>query len=278
MIKYNRIAYKISKIVTKEYSTSFYTASNLFPKEIKKHIFNIYGFVRLADEIVDTFHNFDKEKLLAKFENDYLEAVQNGISINPVLHAFQNTVKIFEIPQEYIQAFLKSMKYDLNITTYKNRQEIDDYIFGSADMVGLMCLKVFCNGNQKLFDELKFPAVKLGSAFQKVNFLRDLKNDTENLGRQYFPELINNKLDENIKNIIIQDIENDFAIASQGIKKLPKNSQLAVFTAFLYYLQLLKKIKKTKAQKIIGQRIRISNFTKAVLVLKAFIKYKLNII
>ena len=278
MEKYKITTYKISKIVTKEYSTSFFTASSLFHKEIKKHIFNIYGFVRFADEIVDTFHEFDKEKLLTKFENDYFEAFQSGISLNPILHAFQDTVRKFNIPQEYIQAFLNSMRADLYKTEYKSNNEIENYIYGSADVVGLMCLKVFCCGNDSLFEQLKLSALKLGSAFQKVNFLRDLKVDTENLGRIYFPQLINNQLNEEIKKMIILNIEKDFEIAYNGIKNLPNNSKLAVFTAYLYYSGLLRKIKRTHAQRIVSQRIRISNCSKIFLLLKAYIKYKLNLI
>ncbi len=277
MQKYKFTTYKISELVTKEYSTSFYSASNLFHNDIKNHIFNIYGFVRFADEIVDTFHDYDKEKLLLKFEEDYYHAFECGISLNPILNSFQDTVKKYKISNEYVQAFLNSMKTDLNKTTFDNQQEINEYIYGSADVVGLMCLKVFCNGNDKLYDEIKFSAIKLGSAFQKVNFLRDLKNDTESLGRQYFPELVGKTFDENIKNKIIADIENDFKIALEGIKKLPDNSRLAVFTAFLYYSELLSKIKKTKAHKIMNQRIRITNFKKLLLLIKAFVKYKLNL-
>jgi len=277
MKKYNETSYKISELITKEYSTSFYSASVLFDKEIRKDIFNIYGFVRFADEIVDTFHNYDKAKLLKKFGLDYLEAYQSRISLNPILHSFQKTVRKYNIPQDYIAAFLKSMKDDLNKTNYSNKQEINDYIYGSADVVGLMCLKVFCNGNEVLFNELKFSAVKLGSAFQKVNFLRDLKDDMQNLGRYYFPEIQNNSFDENVKKIIVQDIESDFKIALTGIRKLPKNSKLAVYTAFVYYSGLLQKIKNTDAKKIINQRIRISNFTKFWLILNAIVRNKLNL-
>lgn len=278
MQKYKKTTYKISKIVTREYSTSFYTASNLFNKSIKSHIFNIYGFVRFVDEIVDTFHDYDKEYLLAKFESDCYYALQTGISMNPVIHAFQDTVRMFDIPHEYIRAFLNSMKYDLKRTDYKSKQEFEDYIYGSADVVGLMCLRIFCGKDSALFDELKVPALKLGSAFQKVNFLRDLKDDIENLGRNYFPQLTNNKLTENAKTSIISDIENDFNIAMVGIKKLPRNSKLAVFVAYEYYFVLLKKIKKTKVQVIMSNRIRISNFMKILLILKSIIKYKLKLI
>lgn len=276
MIKYNFTTYKISELVAKEYSTSFYTASNLFHKDIKHDIFNIYGFVRFADEIVDSFHDYDKEKLLLKFENDYYEAIQSGISLNPILNSFQDTVRKYNIPKEYVQSFLNSMKTDLSKTTFYNQQEIDNYIYGSADVVGLMCLKVFCKGNETLFDEIKISAIKLGSAFQKVNFLRDLKNDTESLGRQYFPELVNKTFDEIIKKKIVLDIENDFKIALVGIRKLPNSSRLATLTAYIYYSELLKKINKTKAQKIITERIRVSNGKKFLLLIKAFAKYKLN--
>ncbi len=278
MQKYKSTTYEISELVTKEYSTSFYTASNLFDKEIKNHIFNIYGFVRFADEIVDTFHDYDKEKLLLKFEDDYYHAFESGISLNPILHSFQDTVKKYNISNEHVQAFLNSMKTDLNKTTFDNQQEINEYIYGSADVVGFMCLKVFCNGDETLYNETKPSAIKLGSAFQKVNFLRDLKNDIESLGRQYFPELVGKEFDENIKSKIIADIENDFNIALQGLKKLPNNSRLAVYTAYLYYTELLRKIKKTKAQKIMNQRIRVTNFKKLLLLIKAFMKYKLNLI
>jgi len=275
---YNSTSYKISELVTKEYSTSFFSASSLLDDSIKKHIFNIYGFVRFADEIVDTFHDFDKKCLLEKFENDYYEAINIGISLNPVLHAFHLTVNEFNIPDEYVQEFLNSMKLDLDKKQYKSKLEIEKYIYGSADVVGLMCLKVFCNGNNHLFEQLKPMAIKLGSAFQKVNFLRDLKNDIENLNRNYFPELGNNNFNENTKSIIIKDIENDFKIAFQGIKLLPDNSKLAVFTAYNYYIELLKKIKKTPAQKIFSQRIRISNSRKILLVLKSGIMYKLKLV
>jgi len=275
---YNLTTYKISELITKQYSTSFFSATSLLDNSIKKHIFNIYGFVRFADEIVDTFHDFDKKYLLEKFEKDYYEAINIGISLNPVLHAFQLTVKQFDIPDEYIREFLDSMKLDLEKKLYNTKSEIEKYIYGSADVVGLMCLKVFCNSNNNLFEQLKLMAIKLGSAFQKVNFLRDLKNDIENLDRNYFSELGNNKFNENTKNIIIKDIENDFNIAFQGIKLLPSNSKLAVLVAYNYYLELLKKIKNTPAQKIISQRIRVSNSKKFLLVLKSVFVYKFKII
>jgi 15-cis-phytoene synthase len=278
MKKFKNTTYRISKLVTKQYSTSFFSASKLFDREIRSHIFNIYGFVRFADEIVDTFHAYDKEKLLTKFEDDLYEALESAISLNPILHAFQDTANTFNIPHDYMRAFLKSMRFDLNKTHYINRQEFESYIYGSAEVVGLMCLKIFCNEKEALFDELKFSAVKLGSAFQKVNFLRDLKNDIENLGRSYFPESADKPFDDDIKKSIVQDIEKDFETAAEGIKKLPKNSKLAVYTAFLYYTALLKKIKKTKADIIVSKRIRVSDFRKVFLMVEAYTKYKLKLI
>lgn len=266
---YHQAAFDIARVITKKYSTSFFSASNLLRQETKEAIFSIYAFVRLADEIVDTFHNYDKNKLLERFESEYYEAFNNDISLNPVLHAFQKTVKKYNIADEYVRAFLRSMKYDLNKTAYYNNNERDDYIYGSADVVGLMCLKVFCNGDESVFNKLKEPAIKLGSAFQKVNFLRDIKNDMETLNRTYFPEITNGNLDESAKQKIIADIESNFDIAKEGIKKLPGKARLAVLVAYYYYRSLLQKIKKTPAEKILTTRIRISNVKKMFLLLKA---------
>lgn len=276
--KFFSTSFQISKLVTKAYSTSFYTSSLLFEKKIRKHIFSIYGFVRFADEIVDTFHNYDKEKLLDAFELDFYKAYNYGISLNPILNSFQQTVREYNIPLEYIDAFLASMKADLVKNKCEDKDELDKYIYGSAEVVGLMCLKVFCNNNNELFESLKSSAIKLGAAFQKVNFLRDLKNDTQYLGRYYYPQLINSQLNENIKNEIIEDIEKDFNEALIGIKRLPSNSKLAVYTAYLYYRVLLRKIKKTKAHIIMKKRIRVSNFTKTLLIIRAILLNKLNII
>lgn len=270
--------FQISKLVTKIYSTSFYTSSLLFDSKIRKHIFSIYGFVRFADEIVDTFHGYDKQKLIDNFEKDFYNAYNDGISLNPILNSFQQTVKEFNIPLEYVEAFLSSMKLDIQKNQCSSRDELNKYIYGSAEVVGLMCLKVFCNNNNELFESLKHSAIKLGAAFQKVNFLRDLKNDIQELGRVYYPQLINTQLNENIKNAIINDIENDFEEALKGIKQLPTNSKLAVYTAYLYYRVLLRKIKKTKAHVIMKKRIRVSNFTKTLLIIKAILQNKLNLI
>lgn len=271
-------SFEISKLITKKYSTSFFWASNFFSKEIKQNIFNIYGFVRLADEIVDTFHKYNKKELFENFEQELEYALINKISLNPILNSFQYTVNKFNIRKEYIVAFMDSMEKDLEKRSYKTKTEINEYIYGSADVVGLMCLQVFCNNNQEKFDELKSSALKLGSAFQKVNFLRDLKNDTEDLGRIYFPQIINEELNSETKKEIALDIQNDFNIAHKGIKKLPKSSKTAVYIAYLYYTKLLNKIEKKTAQKILDERIRISNFRKLMIIFRAFFVTKLNII
>jgi 15-cis-phytoene synthase len=275
---YHSTTFDISKLITKAYSTSFSFATILFEKETRLAIYGIYGFVRFADEIVDTFHDYDKKYLLEKFENDYTDALKHGISLNPVLHSFQLTVKKYHIPDEHIRAFLKSMKADLDKNVYVNNSEITEYIYGSADVVGLMCLKVFCDGNDKLYRKLVFPAMKLGLAFQKVNFLRDIKDDMEKLDRRYFPQLQNKLMNEDIKISIISEIENDFNIAYKGIKELPGKSKLAVLIAYYYYQALLFKIKKAKAQKILETRIRISNRKKVILLFKAILVYKLNLV
>jgi phytoene/squalene synthetase len=246
--------------------------------EMQNAINSIYGFVRFADEIVDTFHQNNKNHLLDKFENDLKDSLTEGLSLNPVLHSFTLTVKKYNIDYELIDAFLSSMKADLNKQNYNNQGELNEYIYGSADVVGLMCLKVFVNGNENLYNELKSPATKLGSAFQKVNFLRDLKADSEVLNRTYFHQLNTGKFSNPIKNEIIGNIEADFFEAKKGIDKLPGKSKLAVYIAFSYYQNLLKKLKRTPAEKIAATRIRISGFKKTVLLLKAYLKYKLGLI
>ena len=276
--QYSKASYKASQQITKQYSTSFYIATTFLEKELQKSIFSIYGFVRFADEIVDTFHNFNKKDLLDKFEADLNDALQNGISLNPVLQSFQLTVKKYGIRREHIDAFMRSMRNDLTKKEYNNNEEVKEYIFGSAEVVGLMCLKVFCNGNENLYNELEVPAIKLGSAFQKVNFLRDLKDDSLLLGRKYFPQIENGAFTESVKKLIIEDIEIEFLSAYKGIKKLPGSSKLAVFIAYLYYKSLLKKIRITPAEKIIQTRIRISNLKKFGLMLYANLIYKLNLL
>lgn len=278
MKKYHKLSFEISRKITHSYSTSFSMATRMFRREIREAIYSIYGFVRIADEIVDSFHEFNKHYLLEKFENDYYDAYRNNISTNPVLHSFQLTVKKYGISDAHIKAFLKSMKTDLQKADFTSKSEIDDYIYGSADVVGLMCLKVFCNGNDSLFKELEIPAMKLGSAFQKVNFLRDLKADMQELGRRYFPELVQHTLNDNIKLLLIQEIESDFKIAYSGIRRLPGRSKLAVLIAYYYYRRLLVKIKNTTATEILNKRIRVSNPRKIALLFKASVVYKLKLI
>jgi 15-cis-phytoene synthase len=245
---------------------------------MKAAIYSIYGFVRFADEIVDSFHDHDKRELLERFENDYYHAYKNGISLNPVLNSFQLTVKKYGINDDLIQSFLKSMRTDLQKQGNYNKSEFEEYIYGSAEAVGLMCLKVFVKGDEKQYEELKLPAMKLGAAFQKVNFLRDIKNDTENLGREYFPDTDFKTFSETEKKRIIQDIENDFRYSLGGIRNLPSETKMPVITAYYYFSELLKKISATRADKLISRRIRINNFVKMFLLIKAWFMSEFNLV
>jgi 15-cis-phytoene synthase len=275
---FNEISFKTSHIVTRSYSTSFSNAVRLLDREIQDAIYSIYGFVRFCDEIVDSFHSFDKKKLLEEFERDYYEAEENGISLNPVLNSFQITVKKYGIPDNLIQAFLKSMKIDLVKKDHNTQSETDVYIYGSAEVVGLMCLRVFVLGNDKLYNELEVPARKLGSAFQKINFLRDIKDDTELLNRQYFHKSIESGFNEAVKTGIVDDIEKEFADSFQGIKKLSGNSKIGVLTAYYYYKRLLKKIDTTPAEELLKKRVRIPDIVKMLLLLKAYFTCKLRLL
>lgn len=276
---FDSVSNSCSELVTKKYSTSFSMAVNTLSPKIRADIYNIYGFVRFADEIVDTFHDYNKEKLMAHFERDYYFALEEGISLNPILNSFQQTVKKYNIPDHMVQAFLKSMKADLNKTEYNTKEEYDEYIYGSADVVGLMCLKVFVNGDDEMFDKLKDAAMRLGSAFQKVNFLRDLKDDFELLSRSYFPNIDLGKLDKVSKQLIIDEIEADFDYAyNNGILKLPVEAKFGVYMAYRYYRRLLKKLKSVPSEKIMDTRIRISDPMKINLLARSYVKYKLNII
>lgn len=275
---HNEISFKTSKLVTKAYSTSFSIAVSFLTKDMQNAIYSIYGFVRFADEIVDTFHNVNQKLVFENFEREYYEAMENGISLNPILHSFILTVKKYNIPDHLVASFLKSMKADLTKNVYSNENELNEYIYGSADVVGLMCLMVFVNGDQLAYNKLEKPAMKLGSAFQKVNFLRDLNADIENLDRRYFPELNFGDLDEKTKITLIQDIESDFREAMIGIKALPSRSKLAVFIAYEYYRKLLKILKRTPANKIMKSRSRVANPIKFYLLGKAYLKYQFNII
>ena len=238
----------------------------------------IYGFVRLADEIVDTFHDYPKKQLLDDFESELWRSIDNKISLNPILNSFQFTVNKYSIPKNLIISFLDSMKMDLDKKEYNSVEEYKKYIYGSADVVGLMCLKVFVNGSDKLYQDLSEFAISLGSAFQKVNFLRDLKDDSNILKRVYFPNIDMDRFDENSKLKIIEEIELDFKNALNGIAKLPKNSKFAVYIAYRYYNKLLKKLKRTSSENIVKYRIRIHNYQKFAVIARSYIKYQLNLI
>jgi phytoene/squalene synthetase len=275
---FDKLSYQCSLKVTSMYSTSFSLAVKMLSPKIQKDIYAIYGFVRFADEIVDTFHDYDKEVLLDEFENDLYKAIDRGISLNPILNAFQEVVNKHDIQTDLIDHFMKSMRADLYKTEYQSVKEYKDYIYGSADVVGLMCLKVFVQGDQKRYDELKDPAMKLGSAFQKVNFLRDLKDDTEHLQRSYFPHIQGGIIDGVVKGQIIEEIDQDFQDAYAGILQLPIEAKFGVYTAFIYYRKLLRKLTVTKASEIKEKRIRISNPMKMFLLTKSFVNYKLNLL
>lgn len=275
-LMYRALSFGVSREVTRLYSTSFYSATQLFSPPVREAIHGIYGFVRLADEIVDTFHGHDQRALLDRFEADYDFAQQQGVSTNPVIHAFLTTVNRYRIDDAYIRAFLASMRADLDKKIYTTRLEADQYIYGSADVVGLMCLRVFCDGDDRLFGELVIPAMRLGSAFQKVNFLRDLRQDVLELGRVYFPGFTMEQFEETTKQELVRDIEADFAEALKGIRRLPDSSRLAVYTAYQYYMRLLGKIRETPAAELVTRRIRVHNAEKFRLLSGAVIKHKLK--
>lgn len=275
---FDKISFDCSKNVTKSYSTSFSVAVKMLAPCIRQEIYNIYGFVRFADEIVDTFHDYDKEELFEMFEKDLESALDKKISLNPVLNAFQHTVHKFNIPHAMIEAFLNSMKLDLHKKEYKSTEEYNEYIYGSADVVGLMCLKVFVNGDEKKFKELEHSAMRLGSAFQKVNFLRDLKADYEDLNRTYFPNTDLSRLDEHSKQAIIKEIEADFEAGFQGILKLPLEAKFGVYTAYVYYRKLLTKLQNTPSVEIKNTRIRVTNYQKFGLLARCYVNYRLNLI
>ena len=275
---FDKVSYQCSEKVTKTYSTSFSIATKLLSKSIRKDIYNIYGFVRFADEIVDSFHSFNKSELFNSFAEDLDKALLHKISLNPILNSFQHTYHKYSIDRDLVDSFMKSMRMDLKKKKYSTVKEYKEYIYGSADVVGLMCLKVFVQGNEKQFQKLKINAMKLGSAFQKVNFLRDIKTDQENLKRSYFPNTQFNNLSELEKNTIINEIEDDFKLGLQGIKELPIVAKFGVFIAYRYYNQLLKKLKKTPATEIINKRIRVPNLKKLELLTRSYVKYQLNLL
>lgn len=266
-----------SKLITEAYSTSFTLGIKTLAKRYHSSIFAIYGFVRYADEIVDTFHEFDKAALLERYKKDTYLAIEEGISLNPVLHSFQKVVNEFGIERELIDAFLYSMEMDLHNTAY-NPDKYEEYIYGSAEVVGLMCLHVFCNGDKEQYDLLKDDAKSLGAAFQKVNFLRDLKSDFYERGRVYFPGVDFNDFSKDAKQIIENDIQKDFDNAYRGIMGLPVGAKNGVYLAYVYYLKLFKKIKSTPATQIQQERIRVSDPMKFALLAKTMVKGSLKIL
>ena len=266
-----------SKVVTNCYSTSFSMGINALAKEIHEPIYAIYGFVRLADEIVDSFHQQDKKTLLEEFVRETHLAIERKLSLNPVLHSFQWAVNKYNIERELIDAFIKSMEWDLTKIEY-DKAEYEEYIYGSAEVVGLMCLRVFCKGNEKQYQKLKYPAERLGAAFQKINFLRDLKDDFDDKGRTYFPEVTIESFNDGQKQEIEADILNDFQEGFKGIKGLPTNARFGVYTAYCYYLALFNKIKGIKADRIRIERIRITDGKKYAILAKCYLKDQMGIL
>lgn len=266
-----------SKLITQSYSTSFSAGIKLFSPDIQDSIYAIYGFVRYADEIVDTFLAYDQKLLIEEFEEEYKKALERKISLNPILNAFQKVVHQYELYQ-YVDDFMARMKWDLEKLEYNTVEDYKNYIYGSADVIGLMCLTVFVNNDQEQFEKLKKSAMHLGSAFQKVNFLRDIKADFQTLGRSYFPNITANNLDERAKQEIVADIELDFAEARKGIVQLPLGAKFGVFVAYKYYLSLLKKLRNTQSHKLLNERIRIPDTQKAAILAKSFVRYKLDLL
>jgi len=267
--------FKCSKLITQHYSTSFTLGIRTLHKRFHYPIYAIYGFVRYADEIVDTFHQHDKSTLLNRFERETYQAIEEKISLNPVLHSFQSVVNQYNIPKDLIIAFLRSMRMDLDQQTYDDPL-YHEYIYGSAEVVGLMCLRVFCEGDDAQYQSLEEPARKLGAAFQKVNFLRDIKSDYDERGRVYFPDVNFNDFTQTAKQQIEQDIQQDFDEAYQGILRLPSGSKLGVYLAYVYYLNLFKKIKQCSATRIAEERIRIPDNQKIALLIGTYFRHRFN--
>jgi phytoene synthase len=274
---FDDISQEMSQLTTKRYSTSFSLGISFLDSDLHKPIYSIYGFVRFADEIVDSFHGFDKEALLADFKIQTYKAIAEGISLNPILNSFQWAVNKYAIPMELIDTFLNSMEMDLNKQFY-SKEQYELYILGSAEVVGLMCLKVFVEGNDAEYERLKPSAMKLGSAFQKINFLRDLKDDFQTLGRTYFPGINMEEFNATVKKEIEADIEVDFRAGYEGILQLPKNARFGVYMAYKYYFKLFKKIKAKSAQNILTERIRIPNYRKMRILLTSYVRHNLNML
>lgn len=274
---YHLTAFKCSKLITQHYSTSFTLGIQTLDKSLHYPIYAIYGFVRYADEIVDTFHEFDKSELLRRFRADTYQAIEEGISLNPVLNAFQLVVREHNIDLDLIEAFLHSMEMDLHHTRYE-KQRYEEYIYGSAEVVGLMCLQVFCQGNHEDYESLKEPARRLGAAFQKVNFLRDMKSDFDERGRVYFPNLNYEQFDNRVKAAIEADIQADFDAAHEGIVRLPRKARFGVYLAYRYYTNLFQKIKKSSTEMLLDHRIRVPDLKKMYLLVTGYCRHQLNYI
>lgn len=274
---YDKVSIRCSRLITKAYSTSFSLGILCLDKELRDPIYSIYGFVRFADEIVDTFHNHDKEYLLTEFKKDTCIAIEQKISLNPILHSFQATVHRFNFDLKLIEQFLHSMEMDLDKKAY-SQEAFEEYILGSAEVVGLMCLKVFCKGDDLRYENLNPMAMRLGSAFQKINFLRDLNADYVGMGRTYFPGIDLDTFDENSKKEIEANIAEDFHQGYLGIKQLPQGAKLGVYVAYLYYLALFKKIKNTPSESVLKKRIRIRNRQKVRILFYSYLKHQFNLI
>ncbi len=275
---FDHVSYKSSKLVTQSYSTSFSLATKMLSNSIRSHIYNIYGFVRFADEIVDTFHEYDKETLFNNFEKAMEDAIEKKISLNPILNSFQHTYHKYDVPHHLVEAFMKSMRMDLTKKEYNTYEEYKEYIYGSADVVGLMCLCVFVDGDKEKYETLKDSAMALGSAFQKVNFLRDLKSDYEQLNRTYFPNIDLTHLDEASKKRIVDEIKADFEVGYSGIVQLPDQAKFGVYTAYRYYKKLLQKLQSTPPLEIKNKRIRVPNYQKFGLLAHSYLNYKLQLV
>lgn len=274
---FDNVSLRTSKMVTNSYSTSFSLGIKFLHRDFQDPIYSIYGFVRFADEIVDTFHDYNKKELLDEFRQDTYKSIERGISLNPVLNSFQKVVNDFQIDLTLIDTFLKSMEMDLNKKAY-DADGYKEYILGSAEVVGLMCLKVFVKGNQKMYEDLTPFAMALGSAFQKINFLRDLHADYLGMGRVYFPNVELSNLDAKTKSALEDDIEIDFNKGLEGIKLLPKDSRFGVYVAYIYYRQLFKKIKSLKPERILEERIRIPDTQKVALFASSYLRHSLNLL
>lgn len=275
---FDDVSFVCSREVTQRYSTSFSLATKMLDPSIRNDIYNIYGFVRFADEIVDTFHNYKKEELFNRFEESLDKALDDKISLNPILNAFQHTYHAYGIDRALVDAFMRSMRWDLHKKTYLTEEDYKAYIYGSADVVGLMCLKVFVKGNDEQYHQLKDAAMALGSAFQKVNFLRDLKDDYEDLSRSYFPNINLRKFSEDDKMNIIKEIEDDFKKGLNGIFQLPNTARFGVYTAYKYYHKLLQKLKRTPSSNIQQTRIRVPNYQKMSVLARSYVNYRFNLL